>query len=107
MRSRNAVEETPFVYGKYFISTPCFAMISSVSFHLAFPFQSSPIKIASNDTIATKKKHWIDFSAFGFNKQEKADELLNLIKKVADGEMTKNEIQGNREIAIFKDGVTL
>ena len=65
------------------------------------------IKIASNDTIATKKKHWIDFSAFGFNKQEKADELLNLIKKVADGELTKNEIQGNREIAIFKDGVTL
>lgn len=65
------------------------------------------IKIASNDTIATTKKHWIDFSAFGFNKQEKADELLKLIKKVADGEMTKNEIQGNREIAIFKDGVTL
>ncbi|MBR3869748.1 MAG: altronate dehydratase [Clostridia bacterium] len=65
------------------------------------------IKIASNDTIATKKKHWIDFSAYGFNKQEKADELLNLIKKVADGELTKNEIQGNREIAIFKDGVTL
>lgn len=65
------------------------------------------IKIASNDAIATKKAHWIDFSAYGFNKQEKADELLNLIKKVADGEQTKNEIQGNREIAIFKDGVTL
>lgn len=65
------------------------------------------IKIASNDTIATKKQHWIDFSAYGSDKQTKADELLNLIKKVADGEQTKNEIQGNREIAIFKDGVTL
>ncbi len=65
------------------------------------------IKIASNDIIATKKQHWIDFSAHGADKQKKADELLSLIKKVADGEQTKNEIYGNREIAIFKDGVTL
>ncbi len=65
------------------------------------------IKIASNDTIATKKSHWIDYSAFGFDKTAKANELLELIKNVANGEPTKNEIQGNREIAIFKDGVTL
>ena len=65
------------------------------------------IKIASNDNIATKKKHWIDYSAFGFDKPLKADELLELIKNVANGQLTKNEIQGNREIAIFKDGVTL
>ena len=65
------------------------------------------IKIASNDNIASKKSHWIDFSAFGFDKTAKANELLELIKRVADGELTKNEIQGNREIAIFKDGVTL
>ena len=65
------------------------------------------VKIASNDAIANKKSHWIDFSAYGFDKDAKADELLKLIKRVADGEMTKNEIFGNREIAIFKDGVTL
>ena len=65
------------------------------------------IKIASNDNVATKKNHWIDYSAYGFNKQAKADELLELIIRVANGEQTKNEIQGNREIAIFKDGVTL
>lgn len=65
------------------------------------------IKIASNDNIASKKSHWIDYSAFGFDKTAKANELLELIKRVADGELTKNEIQGNREIAIFKDGVTL
>lgn len=65
------------------------------------------IKIASNDNIATKKSHWIDYSAFGFDKTAKAKDLLELIKRVADGEFTKNEIQGNREIAIFKDGVTL
>ena len=64
------------------------------------------IKIASNDMIASKKPHWIDFSAFG-DKKEKAQELLELIRRVADGEPTKNESLGNREIAIFKDGVTL
>ncbi len=64
------------------------------------------VKIASNDMISSKKPHWIDFSAFGDNK-EKAQELLSLIRRVADGEQTKNEKLGNREIAIFKDGVTL
>ena len=65
------------------------------------------IKIASNDVIATKKSHWIDYSAFGFDKKAKAEELIEIIKNVANGELTQNEIQGNREIAIFKDGVTL
>ena len=64
------------------------------------------VKIASNDAIALKKKHWIDFSAFGDN-DEKAKGLFDLVCRVADGEQTKNEIYGNREIAIFKDGVTL
>ena len=65
------------------------------------------LKIASNDLIATKKPHWIDFSAFGEDKEKKAEELLSLIKEIADGKPTKNELCGNREIAIFKDGVTL
>lgn len=65
------------------------------------------IKIASNNTVAAKKNHWTDYSAFGFDKREKSNELLGLIQRVADGELTKNEIYGNREIAIFKDGVTL
>ncbi len=64
------------------------------------------VKIASNDVIAERKKHWIDFSAFG-NNDEKAQELFDLVCRVAEGELTKNEIYGNREIAIFKDGVTL
>ena len=65
------------------------------------------VKIASNDVIAQKKPHWIDFSACGLDNSEKAKELLALIKNICDGEPTKNEIYGNREIAIFKDGVTL
>lgn len=65
------------------------------------------IKIASNDNIAGKKSHWIDYSAYGFDRKAKANELLEVIRRVADGEPTKNELLGNREIAIFKDGVTL
>ena len=65
------------------------------------------VKIASNDNIAAKKPHWIDFSAFGEDKDKKAEELLSIIKEIADGRPTKNELLGNREIAIFKDGVTL
>ncbi len=64
------------------------------------------VKIASNEAIAQNKPHWIDFCAYGKN-DEKANELLDLIKRVCNGEPTKNEVMGNREIAIFKDGVTL
>ncbi len=65
------------------------------------------VKIASNDVIAERKKHWIDFSAFSDDKDLKAQELFDLVCRVAEGEQTKNELYGNREIAIFKDGVTL
>ncbi len=65
------------------------------------------IKISTNNVIAAKKPHWIDFNAFGENKKEISEKLLELIKETADGKETKNEIYGCREIAIFKDGVTL
>ena len=65
------------------------------------------VKIASNNAIAEKKPHWIDFSAYGFEKDKIAKALLQLIKEVADGKETKNEINSSREIAVFKDGVTL
>lgn len=65
------------------------------------------VKIASNNNIATKKPHWIDFSAYGADKDKIAAELINLIKEFADGKETNNEKCGSREIAIFKDGVTL
>ncbi|MBO5936540.1 MAG: UxaA family hydrolase, partial [Clostridia bacterium] len=65
------------------------------------------VKIASNNNISGKKPHWIDFSAYGFEKDEIADELLCLIRETANGKETNNEKCGSREIAIFKDGVTL
>lgn len=61
------------------------------------------VKISTNTELFNKKKHWIDFDAQTGN----ADELFGLIINTANGEMTKNELSGYREIAIFKDGVTL
>ena len=61
------------------------------------------IKIATNSALREKKKHWIDFDA----QSESEEELFNLILEIANGKETKNEENGYREIAIFKDGVTL
>lgn len=61
------------------------------------------IKISTNTALYEKKKHWIDFDAQTGN----AEELFNLIISTANGKETKNEISGYREIAVFKDGVTL
>ncbi len=66
------------------------------------------IKISTNNKLYENKPHWIDFNAA--KKLEKADlkyDLLNYIIKVASGEKTNNEKNGYREIAIFKNGVTL
>lgn len=65
------------------------------------------IKISSNNELANKKPHWIDFNAYGFDKGKLSDQLIDIIKETANGKLTKNEINGCREIAIFKDGVTL
>jgi altronate hydrolase len=65
------------------------------------------IKIASNDNLAKKKPHLIDFNSYGFDIEMKAESLLELIKEIANGKEAKNEVYCCRDIAIFKDGVTL
>jgi len=78
---------------------------------LGFPVPT--IKISSNSDIAARKPHWIDFDAGplldGSRPQDElADELLQLILDVASGKkLARNEEQGYREIAIWKEGVTL
>ena len=61
------------------------------------------LKIATNSALAEKKTHWIDFDAQRGNESE----LLELIVETANGNPSKNEMASYREIAIFKDGVTL
>lgn len=65
------------------------------------------LKVSSNSDIALQKPHWIDFDAFGNDNEKKAEELTELVLETACGKKTKNEENGYREIAIFKDGVTL
>lgn len=70
------------------------------------------VKISSNTALYKKKPHWIDFNAGamldGKTINDLAEELFELVLKIASGEIaTRNEENGYREIAIFKDGVIL
>ncbi len=64
------------------------------------------IKIATNTALAVKKTHWIDFDAQADMRENRDNALFHLIIETANGKKTKNEQNGYREIAIFKDGVT-
>ena len=69
------------------------------------------VKISTNKSLAEKKRNWIDFDASpvlsGVSMEELTDRFLEYIISVANGNETKNETNGYREISIFKDGVTL
>lgn len=69
------------------------------------------VKIASNSQLAAKKSGWIDFDAGpvadGEPIKDAAARLFDLVIQVASGQPSKSEQLGYREIAIFKDGVTL
>lgn len=66
------------------------------------------VKIATNHALAEHKRGWIDFDASPvLDGKDLTNELFDYIIQVAEGRETKNEINGFREISIFKDGVTL
>ena len=69
------------------------------------------VKIASNSGLAARKPGWIDFGAGpvadGEPIAEAAKRLYALVLDIAGGRPSKTELLGYREIAIFKNGVTL
>ena len=69
------------------------------------------LKISSNTGIAQKKPGWIDFNAGtaaeGESLNAVGERLLELVLSTASGTPAKNEKNGFRSIAIFKDGVCL
>ncbi len=66
------------------------------------------VKISSNSALYLKKSGWIDFDAGRIIGGESLDrEFFDFVVSVANGAETKSEKNGFREIAIFKDGVTL
>ncbi len=68
------------------------------------------IKIASNSALAAAKPGWIDFdagSALTHGMEASTDALLDGIIAIASGELTAAERNDEREMAIWKRGVTL
>lgn len=69
------------------------------------------MKISTNSNLFHNKPNWIDFNAGTLVEGTDMDELLpqfvDKIISVANGEKTHNETNDYREIAIFKNGVTL
>jgi altronate hydrolase len=78
---------------------------------MGFPVPT--LKIATNSSLAERKQGWIDFSAGPLadgtaSMDTLTEELFTLVLDIASGrKRTKSENNGYREIAIWKDGVTL
>lgn len=74
-------------------------------------FPAPTLKLATNSSLAQRKPHWIDFDAgriaAGQPLDDAADDLLRLVAATASGQATKAEQNGEREIALWKRGVTL
>ncbi|MBE6738999.1 MAG: altronate dehydratase [Ruminococcaceae bacterium] len=117
--------ETANDSGLYLVNGPgndqvaCTALAASGAHIILFttgrgtPFCSivPTIKISTNTPLFEKKSHWIDFNAGSIlenaDKLNLTDELFDLCIKTANGQLTKGELNGYFDIAIFKDGVTL
>ncbi len=69
------------------------------------------VKIATNSALAAKKANWIDFNAGalldGRTLPQLSDDLFELVLAIAGGKRTLSERDGFKDLAIFKNGVTL
>ncbi|MBR5061412.1 MAG: altronate dehydratase [Prevotella sp.] len=69
------------------------------------------MKISTNSNLYHNKPNWIDFNAGelleGVDMKDVLRNFIEMIVKVASGELVRNEVNGYREISIFKNGVTL
>ena len=69
------------------------------------------IKISTNTQIYELKPHWIDFNAGSLVQDKSMENLIEVfieyVINVASGELVNNEMNNFRELAIFKNGVTL
>lgn len=69
------------------------------------------MKISTNNDLFERKPNWIDFNAgqllLGTDMKCVRNQLIDKIIATANGEPVRNEVNNYREIAIFKNGVTL
>ena len=105
------------VYGPGYDLVSCSALVASGAHMILFttgrgtPYggPTATLKISTNSKLATNKQSWIDFDAGrlldGYPMEDLLEQLTNLVIKTANGELTKSESKGYRELAIFKTGV--
>jgi altronate hydrolase len=70
------------------------------------------LKVSTNQDLSRRKPGWIDFDAgallaVGADRTAVDQRFLDLVFDVASGRRTQNELHDQRDIGIFKDGVTL
>lgn len=69
------------------------------------------IKVSSNSSLAERKHTWIDFNAGRILEGEElsvlSDELWKLVLDTASGRKSRSEINGFRDVMIFKKGALL
>ncbi len=68
------------------------------------------LKLATNSDLALRKPGWIDFDAgavLDAGLDATAEALLDRVCAIASGEPARNELNDEREIALWKRGVTL
>ncbi|WP_380184046.1 UxaA family hydrolase [Kalamiella sp. sgz302252] len=69
------------------------------------------VKVATNSELAARKPHWIDFDAGallqGVTMEKMLAAFIDLLVATSNGRQTCNERNDFRELAIFKNGVTL
>ena len=69
------------------------------------------LKVSTNNSLADRKPHWIDFNAGRLLGGERVDNLLEefiaLIIRTAEGSASQGEQHNQSTIAIWKSGVTL
>jgi len=93
-------------------STGCQIVLFSTGRGTPFGGPTPTVKISTNTPLYERKKNWIDFNAGqlvdGKSMDALVDEFVDYILALASGEtQTNNEKFGYKEIAIFKDGVTM
>ena len=96
----------------------CWTMLSAVVRPMVSRMRNGPfgapvptLKLATNTALASRKAGWIDYDAGGLAQgdawEPHIQALLQLVLDTASGAPTRAEAAGYREIAIWKDGVTL
>lgn len=90
----------------------CHIVIFTTGRGTPFGGPTPTVKVSTNSPLYEKKKNWIDFNAGklveNVGMEQMTDEFFEYMIDVASGaKLTNNEVYGFKEIAIFKDGVTM